>query len=79
MASLRLKNTKLLERGIGILQRTKGVDRNRAQRALKAAANHVPTALIMLEAGVSPAQAEHALRATRGHVRKAIAFASRSK
>lgn len=79
MASLRLKNTKLLERGIGILQRTKGIDRSHAQRALKAAANRVPTALVMLEAGVTPAQAEHALRATRGHVRKAIAFASRSK
>lgn len=79
MAGLRLKNTKLLERGIGILQRTSGAGRNRAQRALKAAGNHVSTALVMLETGVSRSRAEDTLQATAGHVRKAIALAARSK
>jgi N-acetylmuramic acid 6-phosphate etherase len=79
MSGLRLKNTKLLERGIGILQGIAGANRNRAQRALKAAGNHVPTALVMLEAGVNRAQAEHTLQATAGHVRKAIALAARNK
>ena len=79
MASLRLKNTKLLERGIGILQGTSGTDRERAKRALKAAGNHVPTAMVMLETGVSRGQAEHILQATAGHVRKAIALAARNK
>ncbi|HET7442389.1 MAG TPA: N-acetylmuramic acid 6-phosphate etherase [Terriglobales bacterium] len=78
MAGLRLKNTKLLERGIGILQRAAGVDRTRARRMLKASGNHVPTALVMLGADVGRAQAERALQATSGHVRKAIALAARS-
>lgn len=79
MASLRLKNIKLLERGIGILERAARVDRRRARRMLKASGNHVPTALVMVGAGVNRAEAKLALEATAGHVRKAIALAARSK
>jgi N-acetylmuramic acid 6-phosphate etherase len=79
MAGLRLKNTKLLERGIGILERATNADRARARRTLKSANNHVPTALVMLGARVSRAHAEDVLAQTAGHVRKAIALAHRTK
>jgi N-acetylmuramic acid 6-phosphate etherase len=79
MVNLRLKNTKLSERGIGILQRAANVDRATARRTLKQAGNDVPIALVMLKAGVSCTQADHALKATAGHVRKAIALAQKGK
>lgn len=79
MVNLRPKNSKLSERGITILQDAANVDRKRTHRALKAASNDVPLALVMLKAEVSRAQAARALNATFGHVRKAIALAQKSK
>ena len=79
MVSTQLKNAKLRERGVGILQRVAAVDRRRAQDALRTAKHRLPVALVMLVAGVNRARAEHALKATSGHVRKAIATASRTK
>lgn len=79
MVNLRLKNSKLSERGITILQHAAHVDRDRARSVLKFASNDVPIALVMLKAGVSPAQATRALKSTSGHVRKAIALAQKSK
>jgi N-acetylmuramic acid 6-phosphate etherase len=79
MVNLRLKNSKLSERGITILQHAAEVDREQARQALQSASNDVPVALVMLKAHVSRAQASRALKATDGHVRKAIAVAQKSK
>ena len=75
MVNLHLKNTKLAERGITILQRAARIDRTTAEAALSSAGNHVPVALVMLKAGVSRRAAARALRNSRGHVREAIAAA----
>ena len=79
MVNLRLKNSKLSERGITILQNAAEVDREQARQALQSASNDVPVALVMLKAHVLRAQASRALKATNGHVRKAIAVAQKSK
>jgi N-acetylmuramic acid 6-phosphate etherase len=79
MVNLRLKNAKLAERGINILQHAARVDREIACRTLALTRHDVPLALVMLKAGVSRAQAARALQATAGHVRKAIALAQKSK
>jgi N-acetylmuramic acid 6-phosphate etherase len=73
MVNVHLKNAKLVERGIGIVQRATGVDRETAIATLKAADNHVPTALVMLKTGLSRAKAENRLKKSKGHVRSAIA------
>jgi N-acetylmuramic acid 6-phosphate etherase len=72
MVNVHLKNRKLVERGLAILERAAGLDRAAARKALKAAGNSVPVALVMLKAGVSRAQARARLKASGGHVRKAI-------
>ena len=79
MVNLRLKNTKLSERGITILERAAGVDPEAARNALKQARNDVPVALVMLKARVSRDQAARSLKTTAGHVRKAIHLAQKSK
>ena len=79
MVNVHLKNSKLKERGIGILQQATGRDRATAQQALKAAGNRVPVALVMLETGVSQAVAKRSLAASRGHVRSAIALVPRTR
>ena len=75
MVNVHLKNDKLMERGVSILQRATGVSRAVAQKILKQAANEVPVALVMLEGKTSRAQAERALKSAGGHVRHAIAQA----
>ena len=72
MVSAHRKNRKLAERGISMLQRVSGISSESAERALRAAGNHVPTALLMLRAQVSRAEAERALGAERGNTRKAL-------
>jgi N-acetylmuramic acid 6-phosphate etherase len=79
MVNLRLKNKKLSERGVTILQSATDLDRESAREALQQAGNDVPVALIMQKAGVTRQEAIKALKATAGHVRKAIALAQRSK
>jgi len=79
MINLRLKNSKLSERGITILQHAADVDREQATKALLAASNDVPIALVMLKANVSRPEAARALKSTNGHVRQAIALAQKSK
>jgi N-acetylmuramic acid 6-phosphate etherase len=75
MINVHVKNHKLLERGLTILQRAAGIDREAAARALRAAGKDVPVALVMLEANVNRTQAARTLRATSGHVREAITAA----
>jgi N-acetylmuramic acid 6-phosphate etherase len=75
MINVHVKNHKLRERGLTILQRAASVDREAAEQALKAAQNEVPVALVMLQANVSRAQAAQALKSAQGHVREAITAA----
>ena len=75
MVNVHLKNEKLLERGITILQRAAGIDQAPAQDALKAAGNNVAVALVMIEANVDRAAAKRALADSGGHVRQAVAAA----
>ena len=75
MVNVHLKNKKLQERGITILQHATGSDRAAATKALKAAGSSVPVALVMLQTGLGRTQAKRALKSTGGHVRQAIADA----
>jgi N-acetylmuramic acid 6-phosphate etherase len=75
MVNLHLKNVKLSERGIAILQKSARLTRNAASELLKTAHHSVPVALVMAKAGVNRIQASAALEKSAGHVRKAIAFA----
>jgi N-acetylmuramic acid 6-phosphate etherase len=74
MVNVHLKNEKLAERGVSILERAAKVNRRAAEKALQAAGNSVPVALVMLQSGASRAQARQALRAVHGHVRRAAAW-----
>ena len=75
MVNVHVKNYKLRERGLTILQQAAGITRQAAEQALSAAGDDVPVALVMLQANVSRAQAARALKSTRGHVRQAITAA----
>jgi len=75
MVNVTPKNSKLAERGVSILQRGAGVDREIAQQALRAAGNSVPVALVMLQAEVGRREAERTLKSAGRHVRRAIAAA----
>lgn len=75
MINVHLKNRKLVQRGISILENAAEVDEKRARGALRSAGNRVPVALVMLRAGVSRRVAEDCLRLTKGHVRKAVVAA----
>ena len=72
MVNLHLKNEKLMERGIRIVQEITGADRAEAERALKASGKSVPVALVMLKAGVGKTEAVRRLKQARGNVRKAV-------
>jgi len=72
MVNVSMKNKKLVERGIGILQKAAGVDRELAQHALKSSNGSIPVALVMIKTGLNARQAEQRLKAFNGHVRRAI-------
>ena len=72
MVNLHLKNTKLRERGVNILEETTGLDRTQAAKLLADARHSVPVALVMAKAGLTRAAATAALKQSKGHVRKAI-------
>lgn len=73
MVNVHLKNRKLVERAIGIVQRITAVDRTRAVAALEEAQGSVPIALVMLKTGLSRSDARKRLASARGNVRNAIA------
>jgi N-acetylmuramic acid 6-phosphate etherase len=79
MVNVHLKNRKLVQRGLSILESAAEVDERQARRALRVAGNRVPVALVMLRAGVSRREAESCLRSAKGHVRKAMAAALRHR
>jgi len=72
MVNLILKNRKLEQRGIAILQILAKVDRQAAMKTLQQAGMKLPVALVMLQAQVSRAEAARRLKRTKGNVRKAI-------
>jgi N-acetylmuramic acid 6-phosphate etherase len=72
MVNLHLKNEKLIERGISIVQRVAKVDRTVAFETLEAADRKVPVALVMLCANVTKAGASRRLKSAKGIIRKAI-------
>jgi N-acetylmuramic acid 6-phosphate etherase len=78
MVNLRLKNVKLAERGIVILEEAAALTRTKARRLLASAGHSVPIALVMAKAGVDRARATAALKKSAGHVRRAIAVAETS-
>jgi N-acetylmuramic acid 6-phosphate etherase len=72
MVNLQLKNKKLLERGIVIVQQLALVDREIAISTLKTADMSLPLALVMLMANADKRDAARRLRKAKGNVRKAI-------
>jgi len=72
MVNLHLKNEKLLERGIHILQTLAEVPRETALEMLKNADMSVPLALVMLKADLRKNDAVKRLRKAKGNVRRAI-------
>ena len=75
MVNVWTKNEKLAQRAIRIVEQATGADCDTASRALKAAGNRTPVAVVMLAAGVSRPQATAALKNSKGHVRQAVALA----
>jgi len=72
MVNLELKNEKLYERGISIVQRVSKVDRTVATETLEAANRKVSVAIVMLRASVSKTEAVRRLKRAQGSIRKAI-------
>jgi N-acetylmuramic acid 6-phosphate etherase len=72
MVNLHLKNEKLIERGISIVQRVTSVSRTVALATLEAADMKVSVALVMLCAKVSKPEANRRLKRAQGSIRKAI-------
>ncbi len=77
MVNVTPRNSKLAARGVSILQQAASVSSDVASKALRAAGNSVPVALVMLQSEVSRREAERALKLAGGHVRRAI-MAARS-
>jgi len=61
------------QRPIGIIEQALGTPRESAERALAAAGEHVPTAMVMLKANVSAEEAKERLIRAKGNVREAMA------
>lgn len=78
MVNVRPRNSKLKERGIGIIRRLAKSSRKTAEKALSEAGS-TATALVMLEAAVDRKIAEQALAASGQNVTRAIARARRTK
>lgn len=72
MVNLRPRNSKLAERGIGIIQRLTGVSRKKAENALRKG-GRVAVAVIMLKSELSREEAEEVLAQAHGRLRTALA------
>jgi len=72
MVNVHMHNSKLIERGIGILMHACGVGREKAVDVIKSAGRSVPVALVMLKAGVDKPEAVRRLARAEGNVRRAI-------
>jgi N-acetylmuramic acid 6-phosphate etherase len=72
MVNARLKNSKLVERGIRNLQQATGLDRDQSVRAMREAAGSIPVAIIMAKRNVNRSMAERLLEKAIGNVRLAL-------
>jgi N-acetylmuramic acid 6-phosphate etherase len=72
MVNVHMHNSKLVERGIGILMRACHITRDKAVDVIKSAGCSVPVALVMLKAGVDNPEAVRRLARSDGNVRLAI-------
>uniref|UniRef100_A0A7V4XQ65 N-acetylmuramic acid 6-phosphate etherase n=1 Tax=Acidobacterium capsulatum TaxID=33075 RepID=A0A7V4XQ65_9BACT len=72
MVNVHMQNSKLIERGIGILMRACQIGRDEAVNVIKSAGRSVPVALVMLKAGVDKPEAVRRLANSNGNVRRAI-------
>jgi N-acetylmuramic acid 6-phosphate etherase len=72
MVNVHMKNAKLVERGIRVLMRVCGIDRDAAIRTIKSAGKSIPIAVVMLKAGVDKMEAVRRLAKSDGNVRLAI-------
>lgn len=72
MVNMDVKNKKLLDRGVRILESLSGVERETAVKTLEKAGTSLPLALVMLKAQVGKGEAARRLRKAKGNVRKAI-------
>ena len=72
MVNVHTRNEKLVERGLGILEKAAGIDRQQAARALKDSHNQVAVALIMVKSGLDRRKAGQKLKRYKGNVRRAV-------
>lgn len=72
MVNVHMQNSKLVERGIGILMRACNINRPLAVETIKSAGRSVPVALVMLKAKVDKPEAVRRLAKSDGNVRLAI-------
>ncbi len=72
MVNLQMSNAKLFKRGIEIVQRIAGVEREAAMTALEWTGWHVPLALLVLCSEVSRNEAEQRLKRSDGNLRRAL-------
>jgi N-acetylmuramic acid 6-phosphate etherase len=72
MVNVHLKNEKLVERGIRIVQQITGLSEVEAARAIERAGENLPIALVMTKAGVRKSEAARRLKKAEGNVRKAV-------
>ena len=72
MVNVHMQNSKLVERGIGILIRACGITRERTVEVIKSAGRSVPVALVMLKAAVDKPEAVRRLTRSDNNVRLAI-------
>jgi N-acetylmuramic acid 6-phosphate etherase len=72
MVNVHMKNAKLVERGIRVLMKVCGIDRDTAIRTIKSAGKSIPIAVVMLKAGVDKMEAVRRLGKSDGNVRRAI-------
>ena len=73
MVHLQMSNAKLFKRGVAMVQRIAGVEREAAMTALEWAGWHVPLALLLLCAKVSRNEAAQRLKRAGGNLRAAMA------
>ena len=72
MVNLQLKNQKLFERGISIVEEATRADRDLALQTLQSARMNLPVALVMLKANVGRMEATRRLKRSHGILRNAL-------
>ena len=72
MVNLRLKNSKLVERGIRIVQEAARLDRAAAVDALRKSGGSVPIAIIMTKLKTTQADAQRRIESASGDLRRAL-------